>query len=71
MKFFAADGGLSKADVDDLVALAQDEARGWYDLGVLPPSSGNAGVLCSERVSGARGRLFPLSAVNSFFRGGL
>ena len=51
MKFFSSDGGLSKSDVGDLVALAQDEARGWYDLGILPPSSGNAGVLCSERVS--------------------
>ena len=52
MKFFSKDGGLTKTDVNDLVALAQDEARGWYDLGILPPSSGNAGVvLCSERVS--------------------
>jgi hypothetical protein len=51
MKFFSTDGGLTKTDVNDLVALAQDEARGWFDLGILPPSSGNAGVLCSERVS--------------------
>jgi hypothetical protein len=51
MKFFAARGGLTKDDVRDLISLAQDEARGWYDMGILPPSSGNSGVLCSERVS--------------------
>ena len=51
MKFFAENGGLTKDDVNDLIVLAQDEARGWYDMGILPPSSGNAGVLCSERVS--------------------
>jgi hypothetical protein len=35
-----------------LILLAQTEAREWYDLGIVPPSSGNAGVLCSELVSG-------------------
>ncbi|KAL3822184.1 hypothetical protein ACHAXA_008200 [Cyclostephanos tholiformis] len=50
MKFFVRNGGLSKDDIDELVKLAQDEARGWYDLGILPPSSGNEGVLCNERV---------------------
>jgi hypothetical protein len=60
MKFFSPDGGLTKRDVDDLVALARDEARIWYDLGVLPPSSGDGagGVLCSERVSAVRAAPF-------------
>ena len=51
MKFLAARGGLTKDDVNDLILLTQNEARGWYDMGILPPSSGNSGVLCSERVS--------------------
>jgi hypothetical protein len=51
MKFLAARGGLMKDEVNDLISLAQNEARGWYDMGILPPSSGNSGVLCSKRVS--------------------
>ena len=51
MKFFTAMGGLMKDEVNDLILLAQNEARGWYDMGILPPSSGNSGVLCSKRVS--------------------
>jgi hypothetical protein len=31
--------------------VAQAEARHWYDTGIVPPPSGNAGVLCSELVS--------------------
>ena len=51
VKFFAKDvGGLSKNNIDELIELAQGEARSWYDLGLLPPSSGNTGVLCSELV---------------------
>ncbi|KAL7546315.1 hypothetical protein ACHAWF_009645 [Thalassiosira exigua] len=50
IKFFSKEGGLTKADVDELIDLARDEARQWYDLGILPPSSGKAGVLCSELV---------------------
>lgn len=51
VKFFSKVGGLSKDNIDELIGLAQDEARNWYDTGVLPPSSGNNGVLCSELVS--------------------
>ena len=51
MKFFAKGvGGLSALDIDELIVLAQNEARGWYDMGLLPPSSGNSGVLCSKLV---------------------
>jgi phosphomannomutase len=51
LKFFAKEGGLTKRDIDGLIAVAQAEARHWYDMGIVPPSSGNAGVLCSELVT--------------------
>lgn len=51
LKFFSKDGGLSKKDIDELIVHAQAEARQWYDMGILPPSSGIAGVLCSELAS--------------------
>ncbi|KAL9182244.1 hypothetical protein ACHAXT_012896 [Thalassiosira profunda] len=50
IKFFAREGGLTKTNIDELIVLAQEEARRWYDAGILPPSSGNAGVFCSELV---------------------
>jgi len=50
LKFFSKNGGLTKHNIDELIVLAQEEAHNVYDLGILPPSSGNAGVLCSERV---------------------
>ena len=50
VKFFSKNGGLTKKNIDELIVLAQQEARHWYDMGILPPSSGNAGVLCSELV---------------------
>ena len=43
MKFFAARGGLTKDDVNDLISLAQNEERGLYDMGILPPLSGEFG----------------------------
>lgn len=51
LKFFTKYGGLEKSDVDELIELAKEEAYHWYDMGIVPPSSGNAGVLCSELVS--------------------
>jgi hypothetical protein len=51
IKFFSSNGGLDKKDIDELIFLAQEEAIHWYDIGLMPPSSGNAGVLCSEIVS--------------------
>jgi len=51
MKFFSKNGGLASLDIGQLIMLAQKEARSWYDMGILPPSSGNAGVLCSELVN--------------------
>mmetsp|Transcript_20449 Transcript_20449/g.42659 ORF Transcript_20449/g.42659 Transcript_20449/m.42659 type:complete len:641 (+) Transcript_20449:85-2007(+) len=50
LKFFTKYGGLEKSDVDELIELAKEEAYHWYDMGIVPPSSGNAGVLCSELV---------------------
>lgn len=50
LKFFTKNGGLTKHNIDELIVLAQEEAHNVYDLGILPPSSGSAGVLCSERV---------------------
>ena len=50
-KFFGKSGGLTKSDIDDLIVLAQAEAKVWYDMGIVPPASGKAGVLCSELVS--------------------
>ncbi|KAL3805588.1 hypothetical protein HJC23_005832 [Cyclotella cryptica] len=49
-KFFGKGGGFTKSDIDELIVLAQTEARHWYDMGILPPSSGISGVLCSELV---------------------
>lgn len=51
IKFFSSEGGLDKSDIDELIVLAQEEATKWYDMGIMPPSSGNAGVLCSELVN--------------------
>lgn len=51
IKFFSENGGLDKEDIDELIVLAQDEATHWYNMGIMPPSSGNVGVLCSELVS--------------------
>jgi len=51
IKFFSSKGGLDKKDIDELVVLAQEEATQWYNIGLMPPSSGNAGVLCSELVN--------------------
>ncbi|KAL7535727.1 hypothetical protein ACHAXR_006692 [Thalassiosira sp. AJA248-18] len=50
LKFFSKNGGLSGSNIDELIPFAQEEARHWYDMGILPPSSGNTGVLCSEIV---------------------
>lgn len=50
LKFFGKGGGFTKTNIDELIALAQTEAKHWYDMGIVPPSSGNAGVLCSELV---------------------
>lgn len=37
-------------DVDELMELARAEAREWYTVGLVPPSSGREGVLCSGLV---------------------
>lgn len=50
-KFFTRQkGGFTKAQVKQLVIKAQDHAQVWFDLGILPPTSGSNGVFCSEFV---------------------
>ena len=36
--------------LEDLGARAMDCANAWYNAGLLPPSSGNAAVMCSQHV---------------------
>lgn len=51
MKFFADDGGLSKSDVDELIRLAHEEVRMWYDRGIIPPCSlANESIQCTKQV---------------------
>ena len=50
-KFFTPDGGFTNAQIQRLVTLASEHAQLWYDLGILPPTSGQGGVFCSEWVN--------------------
>ena len=50
-KFFTMDGGFTKAQIQRLVTLAGEHAKVWFDLGILPPTSGRGGVFCSEWVN--------------------
>jgi len=50
-KFFTRNnGGLTKADVEILAESACAVARSWYDLGILPQTSGYGAVYCSHFV---------------------
>lgn len=49
-KFFTRNGGLSKQDIDILTEGAMDAAREWTDIGLIPPTSGDGAVSCSEWV---------------------
>uniref|UniRef100_A0A6S8ZXF6 Phosphomannomutase n=4 Tax=Ditylum brightwellii TaxID=49249 RepID=A0A6S8ZXF6_9STRA len=49
-KMFTKNGGFSKKDIQTMTDLAILEARGLHDTGIIPPSSGPAAVMCSERV---------------------
>eukprot|EP00429_Kryptoperidinium_foliaceum_P037400 CAMPEP_0176166166 /NCGR_PEP_ID=MMETSP0120_2-20121206/84982_1 /TAXON_ID=160619 /ORGANISM="Kryptoperidinium foliaceum, Strain CCMP 1326" /LENGTH=234 /DNA_ID=CAMNT_0017503697 /DNA_START=144 /DNA_END=845 /DNA_ORIENTATION=- len=48
MKFFTKEGGLGKAQIKTMVALAQQRAAYWYDKATIPPTSGPDAVYCSE-----------------------
>jgi phosphomannomutase len=43
-------GGFTKAQIQQLIQRAQDHAHIWFDLGILPPTTGSNGVFCSEQV---------------------
>lgn len=50
LKLFTKNGGLTKKDIDTLAEGAIANARKWHDIGLLPPTSGDGAVLCSEWV---------------------
>ncbi|KAL3910649.1 MAG: hypothetical protein SGILL_007611 [Bacillariaceae sp.] len=50
LKFFDDNGGFNKQQIQKMIGLAQENAQTWFDLGVLPPTSGSNGVFCSEQV---------------------
>lgn len=50
-KFCTKEGGLSARDIDILAESATSNAREWYDIGIMPPTSGKSGaVVCSSKV---------------------
>ena len=52
MKFFVAgQGGLTKDDIQDLIAYAKEHAYSWQATGIMPPTSGQGGVFCAQHVS--------------------
>ena len=50
MKFFTKMGGLTKTDIEILAEGAAACVREWYDIGIIPPSSGDGAVFCSSQV---------------------
>jgi phosphomannomutase len=50
MKFFTLKGGYTKMQIQRLVAIAKVHAGRWYDMGILPPTSGDGAVYCSRWV---------------------
>ena len=50
-KFFMKSGGLTNRDIVTLAERASTCAREWYDVGLVPPSSGKGAVCCSQKVS--------------------
>lgn len=51
MKFFTLQGGFTKLEVQRMITLAQQHAEVWYDMGLIPPTSGPHAVFCSEWVN--------------------
>ena len=49
-KLFTRNGGLSNQDIDILTESAMDVAREWTDIGLIPPTSGDGAVSCSDWV---------------------
>ena len=50
MKFFTEKGGFTKEQVQTLISGAKLCAQRWYDMSLIPPSSGSQAVFCSEWV---------------------
>jgi phosphomannomutase len=50
LKFFTLKGGFSKDEVQTLIGLAKQHAQVWYDIGIVPPTSGPNAVFYSEWV---------------------
>ena len=50
MKFFTAKGGFTKENVQTLIAGTKQCAQRWYDMSLIPPSSGSQAVFASEWV---------------------
>jgi phosphomannomutase len=50
-KFFTVNGGFSKAQIQALTSVAKQHAQVWYDMGIIPPTSGPSAVFCSEWVN--------------------
>ena len=50
-KFFDAyQGGFQKSQINKMLELAQEHAHVWFDMGIVPPTSGH-NVYCSEYVN--------------------
>jgi phosphomannomutase len=51
MKFFTTKyGGFQKNQIRRMIGLAQDHAQIWFNMGIIPPSSGPNAVFCNEFV---------------------
>jgi phosphomannomutase len=52
-KFFTkrGGGGFNKFQIQQMIGIAQDHVQLWFDMGILPPTSGGNGVFCSEYVN--------------------
>jgi len=43
-------GGLTKMDIEELAETAANNAKEWFDVGIMPPIVGGEAVYCSSRV---------------------
>lgn len=51
LKFFTArNGGFQKAHIQRMIGLAQEHAQVWFNMGIIPPTSGSNAVFCNEFV---------------------
>ncbi len=49
-KFFTSNGGLTEKDINILAESACNIARSWFDVGIIPQTSGYGAVYCSDFV---------------------